>query len=258
MKDSANFGDMLSEAEREWLTCSNLSDLLRLFSMGVLHKSYTVWTPREPSLRRWRLLACATSRANHQFDLDAELQEEHSDVAARSESWAETGRRGRVRDYDSRWYALDDNPRHAAYGIAAMVGETFDPGLQGSVTAAARCVLGDPFRQWVMAGVARTRDTTSIAEAAVRERGEDGTLRPDALLALSDALIDAGVRPVGRTKQEVIRLRRSARGCCDDHADYCPCDCLRDAPPDGIIEHLRSPGPHYLGCWAIDLVLGRD
>lgn len=37
-------------------------------------------------------------------------------------------------------------------------------------------------------------------------------------------------------------------------------DALEDAgcyrPP--LLEHLRSPGPHVRGCWAIDLVLGRS
>jgi hypothetical protein len=24
-----------------------------------------------------------------------------------------------------------------------------------------------------------------------------------------------------------------------------------------VLEHLRGPGPHVLGCWAVDIVLGR-
>jgi hypothetical protein len=37
-------------------------------------------------------------------------------------------------------------------------------------------------------------------------------------------------------------------------------DALEDAgceDPD-ILAHLRSPGPHYRGCWAVDLLLGKE
>jgi hypothetical protein len=36
-------------------------------------------------------------------------------------------------------------------------------------------------------------------------------------------------------------------------------DALEDAEADpGILAHLRTPGPHVRGCWALDLVLGRE
>jgi len=25
-----------------------------------------------------------------------------------------------------------------------------------------------------------------------------------------------------------------------------------------ILDHLRGPGPHYRGCWSVDLILGRE
>ncbi len=28
-------------------------------------------------------------------------------------------------------------------------------------------------------------------------------------------------------------------------------------PPHPLIAHLRSPGPHWRGCWAIDTLLGK-
>jgi hypothetical protein len=39
-------------------------------------------------------------------------------------------------------------------------------------------------------------------------------------------------------------------------------DCMEDdgggfgAGKEGVLSHLRSPGPHFRGCWALDLVLG--
>lgn len=50
----------------------------------------------------------------------------------------------------------------------------------------------------------------------------DGTLDPTNLLVLADALEDAG------------------------------CDAGE------LLGHLRSPGPHVRGCWAVDLVLGKE
>jgi hypothetical protein len=49
-----------------------------------------------------------------------------------------------------------------------------------------------------------------------------GTLEPDRLAVLADALEDAG---------------------CTDAA---------------ILGHLRGPGPHVRGCWALDLILGKS
>jgi hypothetical protein len=60
-----------------------------------------------------------------------------------------------------------------------------------------------------------------LAEAAYEERTlPEGTLDPARLAILADALEDAG---------------------CTDNA---------------ILDHLRGPGPHVRGCWAVDLVLG--
>jgi hypothetical protein len=53
-------------------------------------------------------------------------------------------------------------------------------------------------------------------------RIEDGSLDSNRLAVLSDALEEAG---------------------CDS---------------EGILRHLRSPGPHVRGCWVLDLVLGKS
>jgi hypothetical protein len=37
-------------------------------------------------------------------------------------------------------------------------------------------------------------------------------------------------------------------------------DALEDAGCDNadILSHLRGPGPHVRGCWALDLILGKE
>jgi hypothetical protein len=50
----------------------------------------------------------------------------------------------------------------------------------------------------------------------------EGTFDTARLAILADALLDAG---------------------CDD---------------EGLLAHLRGPGPHVRGCWAVDAILGKS
>ena len=65
-----------------------------------------------------------------------------------------------------------------------------------------------------------TPEMESLALAAYEDRAE-GVLAPDRLAILADVLEEAGCRE------------------------------------ERALVHLRSPGPHYPGCWALDLILGR-
>jgi hypothetical protein len=86
-----------------------------------------------------------------------------------------------------------------------------------------RCLFGNPFRPVTFEPGWRTPTVRGLAEAAYQERSlPHGTLDPDRLAILADALEEAG---------------------CDS---------------DQILGHLRGPGPHYRGCWALDLLLGRE
>ena len=62
----------------------------------------------------------------------------------------------------------------------------------------------------------------SLAPAAYDDRTlPAGTLDPDRLAVLADALEEAG---------------------CDN---------------DDLLSHVRGPGPHVRGCWVVDLLLGK-
>lgn len=83
-------------------------------------------------------------------------------------------------------------------------------------------ICGNPFLP-PKPGLGRSpREIARLAQAAYEERTEAGQLDNARLGVLSDALEEAG---------------------CDDEA---------------ILLHLRSPGPHVRGCWALDLVLGKE
>jgi FHA domain len=58
----------------------------------------------------------------------------------------------------------------------------------------------------------------------------------------------------------VVAMARQA----DEAGDYSCLPVLADALEEAgctdqdILDHLRGPGPHVRGCWAVDLVLGRE
>jgi hypothetical protein len=87
----------------------------------------------------------------------------------------------------------------------------------------ARDLFENPFRRVVLDPIWRTTSVTALAQAAYDHRTlPAGTLEPDRLAVLADALEEAG---------------------CTD--------------PD-ILGHLRGPGPHVRGCHVIDQITGRE
>jgi hypothetical protein len=83
-----------------------------------------------------------------------------------------------------------------------------------------RCIFGNPFRPVALDPVLITPTVTNLAAAAYEERAlPSGQLDSTCLAVLADALEEAGC----------------------DNAD--------------ILTHLRGPGPHVRGCWAVDLCL---
>jgi hypothetical protein len=86
-----------------------------------------------------------------------------------------------------------------------------------------RCIFADPSGEAAIAPSLRTATVVSLAEGVYEKRHLPGGELDQARLAvLSDALEEAG---------------------CDD---------------EGILAHLRSPGPHVRGCWALDLILDKE
>jgi hypothetical protein len=90
-----------------------------------------------------------------------------------------------------------------------------------------RDIFGNPFRPspTLPPAVLAWNDGTVrlIAEGIYDDRKmPEGSLDTARLAILADALLDAG---------------------CDD---------------DSLIQHCREPGPHVRGCWAVDLILGKE
>jgi hypothetical protein len=111
----------------------------------------------------------------------------------------------------------------------------------------------------------------SLAQGAYDNRNSDGTLNPEQLAVLSDALEDAGCPTEvkseavcegcgGKGYVGVTYLGPNGRDVTED--DHCP-QChgnrvIRSTSPHPLLAHLRSPGPYYRGDWAVDLLLGKE
>jgi hypothetical protein len=86
----------------------------------------------------------------------------------------------------------------------------------------ARCVFGNPFRP----------------------AAPDPALRAFVVVTLAQAVYDERLLPSGE-----LDLKRLA----------VLADALEEAGADGeLLAHLRSPGPHVRGCWAVDACLGKS
>jgi hypothetical protein len=113
----------------------------------------------------------------------------------------------------------------AYYGVWPSGGPDRD-GQRAAHLALVRCVFDNPFRRrsvdpaWL---TWREGTVSRLARLAYDERQlPEGALDPVRLALLADALEDAG---------------------CSDAE---------------LLAHLRSPGPHARGCWALDLVFGKE
>jgi hypothetical protein len=96
--------------------------------------------------------------------------------------------------------------------------------MRGELAGLLRDLFGPlPFRPVTLDPACRTPQVVALAQAAYDQRElPAGALDPARLAVLADAVEEAGC----------------------DQAD--------------LLSHLRGPGPHVRGCWAVDLVLGKS
>jgi len=142
-----------------------------------------------------------------------------------------------------------------------------NPAGSGRVQAALlREVVGNPWQPmpspWVnvpyKGGISRQvtvpwlLDSTPffLAQAAYLERLPDGTLDPERLAVLADALEEAGCTDHAllrhlRGEERILVCKRCGK------ADTVNCNC--DVPA-----WIPLRGPHVRGCWAVDLILGKE
>jgi hypothetical protein len=168
--------------------------------------------------RKLRLFACACARARYGFE--DRYESEH----AVAEAFAD-GEVSRQVVYElwgigpSVGLSWPDVPKKWAKDMS----RPSYPAMRQPLVMLARCVFPSPFRGVSVNHAWLTDEVGTMARSAYTERHlPSGQLDPDRLAVLSDALEEAG---------------------CDD---------------EDILSHLRSPGPHVRGCWALDLLRGKE
>jgi hypothetical protein len=234
--------------EQGWLTCSDPRWMLG-FVRGKV------------SGRKLRLFACAcVRRIWHRMGEDATPKEvEASERVADGELSGDTlkeirSRLGARGGYSATWASsnalhavLEEGDHAAATGAALHTADFFyfvayeesplaitgaqedafvaQTAQRRELAALARDVFGDPFRSPSLCPHWLTPDVAALARSAYDERIlPAGTLDPQRLAVLADALEEVGCG-------------------------------------EAILSHLRSfnpLNPHVRGCWAIDLILGKE
>lgn len=221
--------------EAEWLACEDPEGMI-----GFL--ANTVYFPNRTSKRKKRLFVIACCRRAYDSLNNAERQ-----ILAEAERLAEgeatpAEEEGSTSAYYGAYPGQAPSPGHEAVEAARAAG------WGGGSAAAARAVASSldedcprflsergeqarllrdvfgplPFREVPVPLAWRTPSVIALARAALDEwTFPIGELDTDRLAVLADALEDAG--------------------CAD--AD--------------LLGHLRGPGPHVRGCWALDLILGK-
>jgi hypothetical protein len=217
--------------EAEWLACNDPTPMLKFLRP-------------QPSERKLRLFACGCCRqvwkslTLQPVRKALETAELYADGSATDEELAAAYSAA----VSALHRALERRAGDAAYhpklhrmalAVDAAQGSPFQAGQLGGVgkyeslkavsPALLRCVVGNPFRPVTISPTCLTPQVLALAKVAYDEREMPaGTLDASRLAVLADALEEAG---------------------CTD-AD--------------LLGHLRGPGPHVRGCWAVDLLLGKS
>jgi hypothetical protein len=249
--------------EAEWLASDDPQTMLAVFQEGE-------WQPwpfscacglndcrrggRCPAYRKLRLFSCACCRRLLHWLSDPLCQaalkaaEKYADGALDRDSCIlasqqfDTKRRGRFPNYQEyegeAWNALycaihrrwdkyrdgdfADKRWQLASSVARDAISAAGPGMAALAAALLRDVIGNPFRPVTIEPDSISPTALTLARAAYElTTWERSLLDPTRLAILGDALEEAGCT----------------------NAD--------------LLTHLRGPGPHVRGCWAVDLLLGK-
>jgi hypothetical protein len=174
----------------------------------------------KPSHRRLRLFVAAFWRWWAR-GLRGAARRDALAVVNLAEQWGETGKRPPAVKDDYRGNIVGHSAKTAALGTIKVVRE-WGPGggpVRKKLAGLFYCLFANPFRP----------------------------------VAFDPAWLAWNDRTVSRLAQQIYARRAFGR---------LPvlADALEDAgcADRGLLDHLRGPGPHARGCWALDLLLARE
>jgi hypothetical protein len=220
--------------EKQWAACKIVSNMLPLLGRKASQRELRLFTAA-CCRRAWHHLTDERSRrAVEVAERFADGQATTEELSAAHESAGKVATRSAgTAAWDptaAAWYATESRGRpnwwsaHLATEAAARHGgQKAKTGERKAQAALLRCIIGNPFRPICIAPAWQTPPVVALARAAYDQRElPAGTLDLARLAVLADALEDAGC----------------------DQAD--------------LLAHLRGPCPHVRGCWAVDLILGKE
>jgi hypothetical protein len=254
--------------EHEWLTCTDPKAMLEFLRAKA-------------SERKLRLFACACCRRIWHLLTDARSRVAIEVAEQWADGWAD--RQGLLEASDSAWAAA--KAMITSYQTASGFDPSTDPeqmyGIHDDCLAApAACAAAYASMSdlsWVASAAHYACHATvqaaspvgtaeSAGSIAIREEGEraertaQAALLRDVFGLLPFRLVTVAPAWAAWNDATVVTL---AQGIYDDRAfDRLAIlgDALEEAGCDNtdILNHLRSPGPHVRGCWAVDLLMGRS
>jgi hypothetical protein len=231
--------------EAEWLTCADPESMLLHLATAAEEVSpldfyYEAFSPRS---RKLRLFGCACVRRkwgslrNWLAQSSVEVTEKVVDGALAVD------RLNEIRGYVGQW-----QPAFGGFETEQARARDRDPSLSGERLA---------FRVAL-----RERDVWPAVANSARELA--ATEPQGAILALVREVFDNPFRSVilPRAWQTVDVLGLAKGAYLARSFDSLPilADALEDAgcTDRALLDHLRGPGPHVRGCWALDLLLGKE
>jgi len=217
--------------EQEWLNCTDPDPMLK-------------YLKGKASPRKLRLFACACVRRIWHLMTDVsarqavEIAEEYADgllaYAELKRAWNDTSKALR-KAKDMTW--RDQRGHHAAL-------EVVHPGISSCLGAAdsAAWVCGDSYSE--------SRRSERAAQASLLRDLFNHPSHPVSIAASYLAWNDETIPKIAWTIYQESRFE--------------DLPILADALEEAgcfnaqLLDHLRGPGPHVRGCWALDLILGKS
>jgi hypothetical protein len=240
--------------EGEWLAGDDVDEMLDYLKS----EAKVVRSPK--GRRKMRLFACGCCRQVWQLIEDTrsrrlvELSEQFADGLAAPLELAEAeGPAGSAKvdaDLASAGLPAMNHVRRAAAAISAAL-HTADKEAYKAARLASGCALCSVGGMWCIAVPNPAWDAHEKRQAALlhdlcgnpfQPLSDSAGWQTPAAVSLARAAYDQRDLPTGTLDSSRLAVLADAleeAGCTD---------------PD-LLSHLRQPGPHYRGCWAVDLIL---
>jgi hypothetical protein len=242
--------------EAEWLACADPRRMIRLL-------------PDTASDRKLRLFAVASCRycwgllPDERSRTAVEVAERFADGNATMTELddAETAA-GLVIRYDAERYLVSYDPTvHLAFAAR----DAADEDAFFAAKAAADNLSAEQSAYPIAANVYPETPFNATAREQIRcwllniihdllgDPFRPSTPLPPAVLAWND-------RTIPRLAEAIYEDRKMPEGTLDNARLAILADALLDAGcgDEDLIQHCREPGPHARGCWAVDLILGKE